>query len=293
MHDGEIPVEQDVVRRLVATQLPEAAVQPLRRLETWGTDHVIFRLGEDLSVRLPKIDWAAAQGELESRWLPVLAPHLPVEVAVPLLVGEPDFGYPFRWYVAPWLHGVNPDPADDQRQLACDLAAFVRALGAVEPQDAPAPRDGQRGGPLAAADASTRDAAEELRDVVDVEPLLAVWTAGVEAPPWQGPTRWVHGDLMAGNLLLRDRRLRAVIDWGGLTAGDPAVELMVAWSLFDPQTRGLYRDGLGFVDDDMWLRGRAWAVSAALHALPYYRDTNPDIVARSWRTVRALLDEPL
>jgi aminoglycoside phosphotransferase (APT) family kinase protein len=175
------------------------------------------------------------------------------------------------------------------RQLAVDLAAFVHALQRVDTAGAPQPRRGQRGGRLVGADESTREPAEELRGATDVDALLAVWDAGLHARAWDGPARWAHGDLSAGNLLVRGGRLTGAIDWGGLVAGDPAVELMVAWNLFDADSRAVYRDALGFVDDAMWLRGRAWAASAAIQALPYYRDTNPDIVARSWRAVDAIL----
>ena len=292
MHDAEVTVDEALVRRLLATQLPGRADLPLHRIEAWGTDHAIFRLGDDLSVRLPKIGWAARQGEKEDRWLPVLAPHLPVDVPVPVAVGEPAEGYPFVWYVAPWVEGANP-PADggafDRTRLARDLAAFVRALQSRPTTGAPEPRPAQRGGPLESADASTRHPAEKLRGETDVDGLLAVWDAGRHAPAWDGPPVWVHGDLSAGNVLVRDGRLAGVIDWGGLVAGDPAVELMVAWSYFDAEARAAYRDALGGIDDATWLRGRAWATSAALQALPYYRDTNPDIVARSWRTVAAVL----
>jgi aminoglycoside phosphotransferase (APT) family kinase protein len=291
MHHDEVDVDDGLVRRLLATQLPQFADLPLVRIEAWGTDHAIFRLGGDLSVRLPKIGWAMKQGEKESRWLPELAPHLPIEVPVPLAMGEPAEGYPFRWYVAPWLEGENPgaDDSVDLRALAVDLAAFVHALEALDTMDAPGPRVDQRGGPLAGADGYTRHQAEQLRDEADVDALLAVWDAGLDAPPWDGTAVWVHGDLSDGNLLMRDGRLTGVIDWGGLIAGDPAVELMVAWNLFDADSRAVYRDALGFVDDAMWLRSRAWAASAAIQALPYYRDTNPDIVARSWRAVREVL----
>ena len=291
MHDDEVEVDDALVRRLLTTQLPHLADRPLTRVEAWGTDHAIFRLGDDLSVRLPKIGWAATQGEREQRWLPVLAPHLPVEVPVPVAVGEPAEGYPYRWYVSPWLAGTNPRPdgPDDLGVLAGDLAAFVHALERVDTTDAPPPREGRRGGPLAYADASTRSRAEDLRGETDVDGLLAVWEAGVRAPAYAGPPVWVHGDLMDGNVLVRAGRLTGVIDWGALVAGDPAVELMAAWSLFDADSRVVYRDALGFVDDAMWLRGRAWAASAAIQALPYYRDTNPDICARSWRAIRAVL----
>ncbi|MEY2404568.1 MAG: hypothetical protein QOD38_2119 [Acidimicrobiaceae bacterium] len=291
MHDEEVQIDDAVVRRLLAAQLPHLAELPLVRVEAWGTDHAIFRLGSELSVRVPKIGWAARQGDKERRWLPVLAPHLPIEVPVPHAVGEPADGYPFRWYVSPWLAGDNPelDGSVDLGRLAVDLAAFVLALQRVDTAGAPPPQPAQRGGPLGPADASTRDRAEQLREDADVDALLAVWDAGLGAPPWNGPDVWVHGDLMDGNLLVRDGLLSGVIDWGGLIAGDPAVELMVAWSFFDAESRIVYRDALGFVDDAMWLRGRAWAASAAIQALPYYRDTNPDIVARSWRAVRAVV----
>jgi aminoglycoside phosphotransferase (APT) family kinase protein len=204
--------------------------------------------------------------------------------------GRPAYGYPFRWYLAPWLPGRNPRPGQPGlHRLAADLAAFVLALQSVDTTGAPAPRGSSRGGPLSHADASTRSSAGLLRGETDVDGLLSVWDAGRSAAAWQGPPRWVHGDLLEGNLLVGRGRLTAVIDWGGLKAGDPAVDLMVAWTLFDRDSRRAYRQALGFVDDAMWLRGRAWAASAALQALPYYRDTNPDIVARSWRTVREVL----
>ncbi|HEX7167773.1 MAG TPA: aminoglycoside phosphotransferase family protein [Acidimicrobiales bacterium] len=293
MHTDEVDVDEALVRDLVASQLPHLAGLPMERIEAWGTDHVIFRLGGDLSVRLPKIAWAAHQGEKERRWLPVLAPHLPVEVPVPVFVGEPAGDYPFHWYVSPWLDGANPDleGATNLVQLANDLASFVRALQRIDPVGARPGKRGHRGGPLADADEHTRVRAEDLRgdDRLDVDLLLSAWEAGVHAPPWGGPPRWVHADLSDGNLLVRDGRLSGVIDWGSLVAGDPAIELIGAWQFFDDESRATYRDALGFVDEAMWLRGRAWAVSAAIQALPYYRDTNQDIVARSWRAIRAVM----
>ncbi|MEX2099956.1 MAG: aminoglycoside phosphotransferase family protein [Acidimicrobiia bacterium] len=291
MHDNEVDVDDVLVHRLLATQLPQLADLPLIRIEAWGTDHAIFRLGDELSVRLPKIGWAAEQGEHESRWLPGLAPYLPIEVPVPLAVGEPADGYPFRWYVSPWLEGKSPRPGGsvDLCELAVDVAAFVLALHRIDATGAPTPQHVQRGGPLAGADGFTRGSAEQLRDEADVEALLAVWDAGLHAPSWDGGAVWVHGDLSDGNLIVGDGRLSGVIDWGGLLAGDRAVELMVAWNLLDAESRAVLRDELGFVDDAMWLRGRAWTVSAAIQALPYYRDTNPDIVARSWRAVREVV----
>lgn len=292
MHDDEVDVGVDLVRAMVLRDRPDLGGRALTRLRTWGTDHVIFRLGDDLAVRVPKIGWAAGQGDKERTWLPLLAAGLPVEVPVPIFVGGPSASYPHRWCISPWIEGVPVDPATvDLGALATDLAEFVLALESIDVAGGPGPLEGQRGGLLAQADAATRASAEQLRGDTDVDALLAAWPAGVDAAPWHGPARWVHGDLMDGNLLLRQGRLAAVIDWGGLTVGDPAVELMIAWSLMDRESRQRYRDALGFVDQDMWLRGRAWATSAAVMALPYYRTSNPDIVARSWRAVQAVVDD--
>ena len=293
MHDDEVDVDDDLVRELVDDQFPELSGEPLSRVEAWGTDHAIFRLGDRLSVRLPKIGWAAEQGAKEARWLPVLEPVLPAEVPVPVALGQPADGYPYGWYVAPWIEGENPAPdgPTDLCQLAADLAEVVRALQRIDTTDGPVPRTARRGGPLVDADRSTRARAEQLCGETDVDGLLAVWEAGVHAPAWERPPVWVHGDLSDGNLVTRDGRLAGIIDWGGLLVGDPAVELMCAWNLFDGESRAVYLDALGFVDHATWLRGRAWAVSAALQALPYYRDTNPDIVTRSWRAVHAALDD--
>jgi aminoglycoside phosphotransferase (APT) family kinase protein len=215
-----------------------------------------------------------------------------VQVPVPQHVGAAGFGYPFHWCLSPWIDG-DPVDADstDLGALARDLAGFVRALQGVEVADAALIGDGRRGGPLRAADADTVASAELLRGETDVDALLAAWRAGVAAPEYSGPPRWVHGDLLESNLLLRSGRLSAVIDWGGLGAGDPAVDLMIAWTLFDAPARAAYRRELGSVDEAMWLRGRAWATSAALMALPYYRDTNPAIVARFWHCVTAVLED--
>ena len=180
MHDDEVDVDDALVRRLLATQLPPLADLALTRVEAWGTDHAIFRLGDDRSVRLPKIGWAEQQGEKESRWLPRLAAHLPIEVPAPLALGEPADGYSFRWYVSPWLEGENPKPDGpvDLCQLAVDLAGFVLALQRIDTTGAPTPKRAQRGSRLLRADRFTRDPAEQLHDEADVDALLAVWDAG-------------------------------------------------------------------------------------------------------------------
>lgn len=303
MHPDEPDVDEVLVAGLLADQMPDLVGGPdgspreLRRVAELGTDHVIFRLGSDLSVRLPKVAWADGQGARELDLLPRLAPLVPAAVPVPVALGSPGRGYPFRWYVAPWIEGDRPrtDDPDGLADLAVELARFVTALQRCDTTGAPTPRPGRRGGPLADADGPTRSAAERLRGSLDpgtgrsveVDHLLEIWDDGVRSPSWAQAPVWVHGDPSDGNLVVRDGRLAGVIDWSGLASGDPAVELMCAWSTFDRRSRAVLQDHLG-PDDATWRRGRAWAVSAALQALPYYRDTNPDIVERSWRTIREL-----
>lgn len=289
LHADEVEVDDALVRSLLRAQAPQWADLPLRRVAAEGTDHAVLRLGDALSVRLPKAGWAVGQGERERRWLPHLAPHLGVEVPVPVLLGHPQGGFPHPWYVAPWLEGENPEPGQDCAALVPELVAFTVRLQAVDAAGAPGPEPGERGGPLRHVDASVRASAEQLRGETDVDALLDAWREGVEAPLWQGPPVWLHGDLMEGNLLVRDGRLVAVLDWGSVRAGDPAVDAVAAWTLLGPDDRAAFLDLLPWLDGPGRLRARAWAVCAAVRALPYYRDTEPGIVARSWRVVDAVL----
>jgi aminoglycoside phosphotransferase (APT) family kinase protein len=284
MHDGELDIDADQVRRLLADQFPQWAELSLRRVQSDGTDNAIFRLGDDLAVRLPRIDWATAQVEKEARWLPILAPHLPLAIPVPLAVGAPGHDYPWAWGVYPWLDGENAtiDRLADAHQAATDLAAFINALRRIDITGGPlaAAHNFGRGVPLAARDAYTRTAIDGLRGVIDTQAALALWEDALRLPAWDRPPVWVHGDLQSGNLLALDGRLHAVIDFGALGVGDPACELIVAWNLFTPDSRETLRSALA-VDDATWLRGRAWALSVGVVALVYYLHTNPGLAAIS------------
>jgi aminoglycoside phosphotransferase (APT) family kinase protein len=291
MHDREVHTDADLVRRLLREQFPGWSELPIERVASSGTDHALYRLGRELVARLPRIDWAVGQAELEHRWLPILAPHLPLEVPVPLAVGMPGLGYPWPWSVVPWIEGrdltVVRDP--DRSAYVDDLAGFVRALRSIDPDGAPAPQDDlDRGVPLANRDAATREAIARLRGDLDTGAVAAAWDAAVAAPPWDRRPTWIHGDLQGGNLIEHGGRLRAVIDFGCLGAGDPACDLLGAWSLFGAADRARFRAAVD-VDDASWSRGRGWALSVALIYLPYYRDTNPSGVAIARRVVREVL----
>lgn len=273
MHADELEIDEPLVRRLLREQFPEWSALPLARIEPEGTVNAIFRLGDELAVRLPRlVEWSADEEEL--RLLLRLAPLLPLEIPRPLALGEPGFGYPCRWLVVTWLVGETAPVAElDAVQAARDLAAFVRALQAVDPEGAPAGRDR-----LAERDARTREHVARLGAEV-----LDVWERALAAPPWEKAV-WQHGDLDARNWLVREGRVTGVIDWGGPGAGDPAADVMVAWKLHSPQAREAFRDALG-VEDATWTRARGWVVVQAAMILGYYTPANNAVLyheAESW-----------
>lgn len=280
MHADEIEINEALVRKLIDTQFPQWADLDLVAVPSAGTDNALFRLGNTLAVRLPRLPRTATQIEKEQRWLPILAPQLPLEIPVPLEKGQPDENYPNVWSVYTWLEGENAtlERITDLVQAAHDLAAFLKALQAIDTTDAPRPGEHNfgRGVPLAERDAATRQGIEDLRqlNMIDVDAALALWEKALQTPVWEHDPVWIHGDIQAGNLLARNGRLSAVIDFGGLGVGDPAVDLMMAWYYFSGESREAFREALQ-PDQATWERGRGWALSFAVIALPYYYQTNP------------------
>jgi aminoglycoside phosphotransferase (APT) family kinase protein len=287
MHVDEVRTDVPLVRRLLAGQFPQWADLSLERVASSGTDNALYRLGDDMVVRLPRIHWAVGGVNKDSRWLPLLAPRLPVGIPVPLATGTPVEGYPWEWGVYPWLEGENPhvDGIAYLDSLTRDVVSFVAALHGIDLGGGP---PASRGAPLAVQDKAARAALAELDGMIDVDTATVAWDAALETPAWSGPPVWIHGDLLSGNLLLRGGRLTGVIDWGGLGVGDPACDLIVAWGLLSPQARDVFRAELR-VDAGTWARGRGWALSVGLIALPYYKDTNPALAATARHLIREVL----
>jgi len=288
MHDDQVDSDEHLVRALLADQFPLWHELPIRRVPSDGTDNAVYRVGDDLAVRLPLIHWAVGQVEKEHTWMPRIAPHLPLAVPEPLALGEPARGYPWQWSVCRWLDGENahPDGLADPVGAARALAGFVTALRALDLPGAPV---SQRNVPLAVDDDRIRGAIHKLRREFDADALTAIWEEALAASPWDGPAMCVHSDLTDGNILARAGRLRAVIDFSGFGLGEPANDLDPCWGMFTGRSRDAFRDALD-VDDDTWARGRGWAVKS-VYGIVYYRDTNPGIVARCRRRLTALLDE--
>jgi aminoglycoside phosphotransferase (APT) family kinase protein len=289
LHDDELPIDDALVRTLVDRALPQYTNLPLRRMSASGSTNALFRLGDDLIVRLPRQPGGSAGIRRETRWLPTIAAALPV--AVPEVVGVfgPDAGYPETWSVVRRLDGEHPEvvdpgtPADPGRsRLAIDLADVVVALRNAHVPDE-ARNDPElhwyRGDPLAAMAADTAAGIARCRALgdfgFDLDDAERVWAQAMTLPGVHDRVepRWYHGDLAAENLLVRDGRLSAVLDFGALSVGDPTVDLIVAWEVLDPPAREVFRERIG-VDDATWLRGRAWALCLAL-GIWYYWSTMP------------------
>ncbi len=294
MHPDEVETDVSLVERLIADQFPQWANLSVTPVRSAGTDNAIYRLGEDKCVRLPRIAATVAQVEKEQQWLPRLAPHLPLEIPVPLAEGIAGEGYPFRWSVYQWLEGANAtlDRISNLDQFAVALAEFIAALQKVDATDGPpaGEQNFYRGAPLRLRDAPARAAIVALNGMIDTEAVIAIWEDALNAPIWTNPPVWIHGDLQSGNLLCRDGKLHAVIDFGGMGVGDPACDLIVAWNLLPASARKTFRETLT-VDTATWRRGRGWALSIALIALPYYTDTNPVLAEMARFTINAVLND--
>jgi aminoglycoside phosphotransferase (APT) family kinase protein len=295
MHADEVDTDAALVRRLLAAQFPRWARLPIEPVLPMGTDNALYRLGSDLVARLPRTEGTATTLEKERRWLPRVGPLLPLAVPVPLAEGMPAEGYPFPWSVYRWLEGENAtaDCITDPGRLASDLAEFVAALRRIDPTDGPRPgaHNFFRGEPLARRDEATRAAVASLGATVDAGAVTAAWEAALGAGEWNGPPVWIHGDLDSRNLLARDGRLAAVVDFGCLGVGDPACDVMVAWKVLPAEMRDGFRTALA-LDDATWARARGWALSQAVGALAYYTlETNAVLVREGWRWLAEVLAE--
>jgi aminoglycoside phosphotransferase (APT) family kinase protein len=288
MHEDEIETDATLVRTLIATQFPEWADLPIEPVRSGGTVNALYRLGDGLVVRLPRAAWGVGGIAKDSAWLPRLAPLLPVEIPAPVATGRPGEGYPWAWGIYTWLVGEHPSADGDAHAntLAADLAGLVEALRRL---DLPDGRPSRRGAPLVEVqDEQARDALRRLEGRIDVDAATAAWDAALAAPSWAGPPVWVHGDLLPGNLLVRDGRLVGVLDWGSVGVGDPACDLVAAWGALPARAREAFRERLN-VDDATWARGRGWALSIGLIALPYYEETNPTFAATARLLIREVL----
>jgi len=283
---AEVEVTEGLVRALLREQHPDLADLALVEVAS-GWDNLIYRLGDALSVRLPRRATSAVLIEHEQRWLPQLGVGLPLPVPVPLRVGVPGCGYPWPWTISTWLPGRSAelDPPEDLELAAVMLGAFLRALHQPAPADAP--HNPYRGVPLEERSDRLVAGLDLLAGSVDRVRVMERWSVLVQTPAWPGPPLWLHGDVHPLNLLVHDGRLSAVIDFGDVTAGDPASDLAVGWMLFGRSSREIFRASDG-ADPDTWARAEAWAL--ALGVAMAAGDDRVAVIGR--RTVAAVLAVP-
>lgn len=284
-------IDAQLARRLVGNQFPQWADLPVTPVEHGGVDNRTFRLGERMTVRLPSADSYALQVDKEQRWLPVLAPQLPLPIPTPVAMGVPGEGYPHAWSVYRWLDGeiATEQDIDDLTGFATAVAGFLVALRRIDTTDGPGPgrHNFFRGGPLTTYADETLDAIEALGDEVAGDAARRVWDDAMAAT-WEQEPVWFHGDVATGNLLLRAGRLAAVIDFGTSGVGDPACDVVLAWTLLSGPSRDAFRAGLG-ADRGTWSRGRGWALWKALITLADQLDRDPEGAAVSRRVIDRVL----
>jgi aminoglycoside phosphotransferase (APT) family kinase protein len=286
-------VDASLVRRLIARQFPQWAELPVRPVATSGWDNQTFHLGDRMSVRLPTAGEYALAIDKEHRWLPILAPRVPLPIPAPLAKGEPGEGYAFQWSVYEWLDGepAGIDTIDDLTGFADSLAAFLVALRHVDPAGGPEPglHNWFRGGPLQVYEPQALRAIEALDGQVPRDAVTEIWQSAMRAT-WDGRPRWFHGDVAQGNLLVRDGRLAAVIDFGTCGVGDPACDIVIAWTLLSGASREAFRARLD-VDPGTWSRGRGWALWKALIVYAGTRHSDRVVAAEAKRVIDEVLTE--
>lgn len=289
--DGRVGIDAGLVKRLVATQFPRWRDLPVTPVEADGWDNRTYRLGNEMAVRLPTAEAYVPAIDKEHRWLPILAPSLPVPIPVPLVKGAPGEGYPFPWSIRGWLDGetASVDHVDDLSSFAAAVADFILALQRIDPTGGPhaGAHSFYRGAPPAHYDDQVRRSLAVLGGRIDTDRASAVWDAALGAA-WHGSPVWFHGDVASDNLLVRNGTLAAVIDFGTSGVGDPACDLVIAWTAFAGASRETFRNAVG-QDPATWARARGWALWKALIGLAEDKDTNEKRAAVNRRVIDEVL----
>lgn len=287
----KININLALVRRLITNQFPQWKDLSIRPVAVGGWDNRTFHLGENMLVRLPSAAKYTMKVEKEQRWLPKLAPFLPLAIPEPLAVGEPGEGYPWRWSVYRWIEGETAASgfASDMKAFADDLAHFLYTFQKIDTTDGPlpGPHNFFRGGALSVYDGETRQALEILKEQIDTSVATQIWERALKTE-WSKAPVWVHGDISPGNLLVKDGKLIAVIDFGGLAIGDPACDLAIAWTFFQEEDREVFRASLS-LDEETWIRGVAWALWKALIVAAGICETNAVEAKHAWHTIHEIL----
>lgn len=290
--DNPLIIDAALVRKLIDSQFPQWKHLEIKPVAQGGWDNRTFHLGDQMLVRMPSAAEYAAKVEIEQHWLPILAPQLPLQIPVPMVIGKPGNGYPWNWSIYRWIEGEVAAQAliNDRRGFAKDLAQFLVALQKIDPTGGPVPgpHNFYRGGSLKVYDLQTRQALEILKDKIDSKTATQVWEAAL-ATKWNKPPVWVHGDISLGNLLVKNGKLIAVIDFGGMAVGDPACDLAIAWTFFKGESREIFKKQLN-LDEDIWARARGWTLWKVLIIAAGICETNAPEGKDCWRIIDEVIE---
>ncbi len=287
-----VSINSALVKQLILSQFPQWKDLPIKPVALSGWDNRTYHLGDEMLVRLPSAESYAAQVDKEQTWLPILESKLPLQIPKPLALGQPEFGYPFNWSVYEWIEGRTLAEVESEKQmLAKELADFLTNLYQIPVMEGPAAgaHNFYRGGSLAVYDAETKQAIQVFDKSIDAKTTLRIWELAL-ASSWQNAPVWVHGDISPGNLIVRDGHLHAVIDFGLLSVGDPACDLVMAWNYFDSKSRKVFKEAMA-LDSNTWHRARGWALWKALIIASGISKTNAVEANSSYQIIEDIIHE--
>ncbi len=291
----ELEITTQTAKALIAEQFPQFAHLHIRPVDHGGNDNRTFRLGEEMSIRLPSAEEYVRQVEKEQKWLPKIAAHLPLPIPEPIAMGMPSVCYPWKWSIYKWLEGESANTlalSDAHLEaIAVQLAHFLRAFHQFDADGAPAPglHNWWRAAHTSIYDVETRSLIETLQDLINVDQARSLWQRAIDSK-WEKDPVWVHGDVSSGNILVKDNKLAAVIDFGCMGIGDPACDLTIAWTFFRGKSREVFKANLP-LDEETWARARGWAMWKALFEISVLEDKSGAALAKQLQIIDAVIEE--
>ena len=287
LHDEQIEITKEMVEILITEQFPEYKNLPISEFDSTGTVNSIFRLGDDYCIRLPILESYAASILRESKILPYLSKNLTIKIPQPIELGNPNSLYPFHWAIYNWIDGDCYDEKQitDKQVIVSELATFIKELQVIGLLEN-APRAGR--GPLAELNLMTIDALTQSKDEIDYKMATKIWRRLINTTSWNQKPVWIHADLLKPNILTKENHISGIIDFGSAGIGDPAFDIIPAWTVFDANNRMLFREELG-ICDEVWDRACAYAFHQAALIIPYYRESNPSFVKQAINTINEII----
>ena len=286
-------INTELVKQLIIEQFPNWSDLDIKPVKLSGNDNRTFHLGESMSVRLPSEECYVPQVEKEHIWLPILAQKLRLPISIPLAKGKPSKYYPWPWTINQWIDGetINKENISDLNQFATDLGQFLNELQSIDASGGPmaGKHNFHRGGNLAVYDKETRDSIENTKEFFNEDLLIEIWETSLNSK-WERNPVWIHGDIAPGNLLVKNGKLCAVIDFGILGVGDPSCDAAMAWTFFDEHSRKTFKEVLKF-DENTWNRARGWALWKALITFDANKDYSSIITDESFNTINVIIKD--